>query len=67
MVEGYVGVEGYFDGLRVALAAQLAAVAVVCVVFDTAIDGGVEFYGRHVYLIDIDRLIVDGVGKVSKW
>ena len=64
MVEGYVGVEGYFDGLRVALAAQLAA---VCVVFDTAIDGGVEFYGRHVYLIDIDRLIVDGVGKVSKW
>jgi len=47
MVEGHVGVEGDFHGLRLALATQLAAVAIVCLLLDAAVDEGVEFRGGH--------------------
>jgi len=49
MVEGHIGVEGDFDGLRLALAAKLAAVAVVCLLLDAAVDEGVEFCGGHCF------------------
>jgi hypothetical protein len=51
VVEGHVGVERHFHGLRLALATKLAAVAVVCLLFDAAVDGRVEFCGGHVCLI----------------
>lgn len=46
VVEGHVGVEGHFHGLRLALATQLAAVAIVCLLLDAAVDEGVEFCGH---------------------
>jgi hypothetical protein len=51
VVEGHVGVEGDFHGLRLALATQLAAVAIVCLLLEAAVDEGVEFCGGHVCLI----------------
>ena len=47
MVEGHVGVEGDFHGLRLALATQLAAAAIVCLLLDAAVDEGVEFCRGH--------------------
>jgi len=48
VVEGHVGVEGDLHGLRLAFATQLAAVAIVCLLLDAAVDEGVEFCGGHV-------------------
>ena len=42
VVEGYVGVERHFHGLRLALAFQLAAVAIVCLFADAAVNGRVD-------------------------
>jgi hypothetical protein len=51
VVEGHVGVESDFHGLRLALATQLAAVAIVCLLLDAAVDEGVEFCGGHVCVV----------------
>ena len=47
MVEGDVGVKGDFHGLRLALATQLAAGAIICLLLDAAVDEGVEFCRGH--------------------